>query len=242
MANELSTAGVTVGFAIESVAGTRPELGYQRIPGVKSTPDLNPEPSSLQVTTLEDAECHRYILGLKDPSGALPFTCNNTYEFQAAWYTLCELSDEAREDEFATWFAINIPNLGKSFYISAIPSKLGVIGMEVDAVAEVQAYVSPNGIEGWQTAPTIPAVYITPIKTQKLTALNSPVTLTPVLSEPLAIIDAVTSSDTNVATVTTDGDDVVITRVGAGKCDILVETSSDTNYSVGKTIIRVEST
>lgn len=242
MANELSTAGVTVGFAIESVTGTRPELGYQRIPGVKSTPDLNPEPSSLQVTTLEDAEWHRYILGLKDPSGALPFTCNNTDEFQVAWYTLCELSDEAREDELATWFAINIPNLGKSFYISAIPSKLGVIGMEVDAVAEVQAYVSPNGIDGWQTAPTIPAVYITPIKTQKLTALNSPITLTPVLSEPLAIIDAVTSSDTNVATVTTDGEDVVITRVGAGKCDILVETNSDTNHSVGKTIIRVEST
>ena len=242
MANELSTAGVTVGFAIESVTGTRPELGYQRIPGVKSTPDLNPEPSSLQVTTLDDAEWHRYIQGLRDPSSALPFTCNNTREFQSAWYTLCRLAETAKEDEFATWFVINVPGMDKSFYFACEPSLLGVMGMDVDAVAEVDAYVSPNGIDGWQTAPTIPAVYITPITTQQLTVANSPITLTPALSEALAVVDAVTSSDTDVATVTTDGTDIVITQVGAGKCDILVETSSDTNYSVGKTIIRVEST
>ena len=33
MANELSTAGVTVGYAFEATSGTRPETGYQRIPG-----------------------------------------------------------------------------------------------------------------------------------------------------------------------------------------------------------------
>lgn len=239
MANELSTAGVTVGYAFETVSGTRPLSGYQRVPGVKSTPDLNPEPSSLEVTTLEDEEWKRYILGLKDPGGALPFTCNNTNEFQAAWYTLCKLAEAAQEDDLATWFAISVPGMTESFFFSAIPSALGVIGMDVDAVAEVQAYVSPNGVDNWQTSPTTPAVYITPVTTTFITTLNSPLTITPTLSEALAVIASATSSDTGVATVTTDGEDIVITKVAAGTCDITVATDADTGYSVGKTIIKV---
>lgn len=241
MANELSTAGVTVGFAFESEAGTRPESGYQRIPGVKSTPDLNPEPSTLEVTELSDTEWKRYIQGLKDPGGALALTCNNTNEFQSAWYTLCELAEDALDDGLGTWFVITIPNLAKAFYVQTIPSKLGVIGMDTDAVAEVQAYISPNGVDGWQTSPTSPAVYITPTIVQ-LTALNSPLTITPTLDNALAIIDTTVSSDTGVATVTDDGEGITITQVGTGECDILVTTDADTGYSAGRTIIRVVST
>ena len=90
--------------------------GIRKSKGVKSTPNLNPEPSNLEVTTLDDTEWKRYIQGLRDPSGALPFMCNNTNEFQAAWYTLCELSDAKRENDLATWFVIEIPELGDSFY------------------------------------------------------------------------------------------------------------------------------
>lgn len=242
MANELSTAGVTVGYAFEAVSGTRPTTGYQRIPGVKSTPDLNPEPSNLEVTTLEDTEWKRYILGMKDPGGALPFTCNNTNEFQAAWYTLCRLSEAARADSKATWFVITVPGLDESFFVAAVPSALGVIGMDTDTVAEVQAYISPDDVEGWETSPTNPAVYIKPITTQFLTVANSPLTVTPVLDVALAEIDTAVSSDTGVATVTEDGEDVVITRAGAGTCEITVTTTSGTGYSAGKTIIKVEST
>lgn len=241
MANELSTAGVTVAYAFESESGTRPETGYQRIKGVKSTPNLNPEPSNLEVTTLDDIEWKRYIQGLKDPSGALPFMCNNTNEFQAAWYTLCELSDAKRDDDLSTWFVIEIPELGDSFYFAGIPSSIGVLGMEVDTVAEVEAYISPNDVDGWQTAPTDPAVYITPIATQELTVLTSPLTITPVLHTTGATIDTAVSSDTGVATVTEDGTDVVVTQVGAGLCDITVTTTSGVGYSAGKTIIRIKS-
>lgn len=239
MANELSTAGVTVGYAFEAVEGTRPETGYQRVPGVKSTPDLNPEPSNLEVTTLEDEEWKRYIQGMKDPGGALPFTCNNTNEFQAAWYTLCTLAETNLESGLATWFVISVPDLTDSFFVKAIPSSLGVIGMDTDAVAEVQAYISPNDIDGWQTAPTSPAIYITPITTQILTALNSPLTLTPTLDA--GTIDTAVSSDTDVATVTEDGTDVVITQVAAGTCDITVTSTTATGRLAGTTIIRIKS-
>lgn len=114
--------------------------------------------------------------------------------------------------------------------------------MDVDAVAEVTAYISPNNIDAWQTAPTDPAVYITPITTQLLTVGNSPIVLTPTLNTVGATILAASSSNTGVATVARTTTTVTITRAGAGECDITVTTDANTGYSAGKTIIKVKST
>lgn len=154
MALELSTAGVTVGYAVESTQGTRPTSGYTAIPNIKSTPDLNPEPSSLEVTDLSDTEWKRYIPGLKDPGGAISFTANNTDGFQSAWETLVSAYTTGATSSLATWFEIKIPGLTKSFFFAGIPSDLGLNAMEVDAVAEIDCYVAPNQIDGWQTAST----------------------------------------------------------------------------------------
>lgn len=235
--NEISTAGVTVGYAFESVSGTRPLSGYQKIPGIKSTPDLNPEPSNLEVTELADTTWKRYIQGMKDPGGALGFNCNNTNEFQAAWTGLCYLAEIAREDELACWFAITVPGLDDSFFFAAIPSALGVIGMEVDSVAEVTAYVSPNDVEGWETAPTDPAVYITPIQAQHITDLDETLELTPTLDA--GALDSAASSDIDVVTVTEDGTDVTITYVGDGEAYITVTSTAPSGYSAGKMVFKV---
>jgi hypothetical protein len=240
MANELSTAGVTVGYAFEAVSGTRPESGYQKIPGIKSTPDLNPEPSNLEVTELADTTWKRYIQGMRDPGGALGFNCNNTDEFQAAWTALCYLAEIAREDSLSCWFAITVPGLTDSFFFAAIPSALGVIGMEVDAVAEVTAFVSPNDVTGWETAPTSPAVYITPIQTQYIDSDDDPLVITPTLDA--GTIDAVESSDEGVVTVIDDGTDVEITYVGNGEAYITVTSTTDTGRSAGTTVFKVVAT
>lgn len=240
MSNELSTAGVTVGYAFEAVSGTRPESGYQKIPGIKSTPDLNPEPSNLEVTELADTTWKRYIQGMKDPGGALGLNCNNTNEFQAAWMALCYLADIARASDLACWFAITIPGLADSFFFAAIPSTLGVIGMEVDAVAEVTAYVSPNDVEGWETAPTSPAVYIAPIQTQYIDSDDTPLAVTPTLDA--GTIDTAASSDTDVVTVTEDGTDVTITYVGNGEAYITIKSTTATGRSAGTTVFKVVAT
>ena len=237
MANELSTAGVTVNYAFEAVSGTRPETGYQRIPNIKATPDLNPEPSSLEVTDLTDTEWKRYIPGVKDPGGALGFTANNTNEFQAAWQTLCYLSDEAREDNLATWFEIKIPGLDTSFYFAGIPSALGVIGMDTDAVSEVTAYVSPNDVHAWDTDSTAPAVYITPITTQTVTTLNSPLDV-PVVTNVASTLTA-ESSDEDIVTVVAGTGEITLTKEATGEAYIIVTTNAPTGYSAGKTVIKI---
>ena len=151
--NEFSTAGIKVYYAVETTAGTRPTTGFANIAGIKSTPDFNAEPSNLDVTDLADQVWKRYISGLKDVGGSLSFTANLTVDFKNAWDALVTASETARADGKATWFEIAIPNF-ESFYFSGYPSPLGVKGFNVDEVAEIDAYVTPNQIEGWATAST----------------------------------------------------------------------------------------
>ena len=70
---DLSTAGIKVGYAIEETAGQKPTK-FTNIPNPKSIPDTNPEPSTYDVTSLNDTTWKRYIQGLKDIGGALAIT------------------------------------------------------------------------------------------------------------------------------------------------------------------------
>ena len=151
---QLSTAGVTLWYAAEATAGTRPTTGYEKISEIKSIPELNPEPDNLETTTLEETEWKTYIPGLKDPGGALAFTANNTEEFQTAWEALIEAAETAKETDKATWFAIVIPGLTKAFYFAGNPSPLGLSAIEVDAVLEIEPYITPSEIKGWSAKPT----------------------------------------------------------------------------------------
>lgn len=153
MAQELSTAGVLLKYAAETTAGTRPTTGYTQIPCIKSIPDFNPEPESLEVTDLSDKVWRRYIPGLRDPGGALAFTANLTALFKTTWGTLCDDYAAAFADGKSVWFEIMVPTFG-SFYFAGIPTELGMTGMDVNAVLEIEAYVTPNEIHGWDDSST----------------------------------------------------------------------------------------
>lgn len=151
---DLSTAGVSLQYAIETTVGTRPTTDFYLITGIKSIPDLNPEPGSLETTTLDETEWRTYIPGLKDVGGALAFGANNTERFQGGWATLVEIAETAKEAGNAVWFAVVVPGLTKAFYFSGMPSPLGLSAIEVDSVLEVEAYITPTNVAGWQDAPT----------------------------------------------------------------------------------------
>lgn len=154
MAIALSTAGVTVQYAVETTSGTRPTTGYTIIPDLKSIPALNPEPSNLETTPLSALEWRTYIAGLRDTGGALQFTANHTEEFHTAWNALVDAAENAKADGNATWFAVVVPGLANAFYFSGEPSDLGLTAIEVDAVLEAQPYIVPTDVEGWATKPT----------------------------------------------------------------------------------------
>jgi len=150
---ELSTAGVTLQYVTETTPDERPTSGYKIIPGIKSIPDFNPEPNSLQVTDLSDTEFHRYISGLRDLGGSLGFGANHTQAFMDEWDELVQEFKQKKEQGLATWFAIVVPGLENSMYFAGEPAPLGMSAMEVDAVLEINAYIAPNKMDGWQTKP-----------------------------------------------------------------------------------------
>ena len=140
----LSTAGVTVGYAVETTKGTRPTTGYTEIPDIKGVPEMNPEPEALESTTLSETEYKTYIEGLKDLGGSLSFTANFTSALQTDWATLVSAAKTAKESDKATWFEIKHPDLEKSVFFSGQPSAMGLPGMSVNSVLETSLYVVPT--------------------------------------------------------------------------------------------------
>lgn len=151
---QLSTAGVTLNHAVETVAGTRPTTGYTEIPEIKSIPELNPSPESLETTILQETEWKTYIEGLKDPGGALSFKANLTEALMTTWESIVDAHNTAKTDGKSMWFCIIIPGLTKALYFTGQPSPLGMPSMEVGAVLETTLYITPTNAPEWEAKPT----------------------------------------------------------------------------------------
>ncbi|MEI3327600.1 MAG: hypothetical protein V8R64_14575 [Thomasclavelia sp.] len=147
----MSTAGVTVNYAVEATAGTRPTTGYIKIPSIKSVPEMNPSPETLETTDLSQTEFKTYVEGLKDLGGALAFLANFTTELEEAWATLVEAYKTAKETDKAVWFEIKHPELEKSVFFTGQPSAMGLPAMAVNSVLETNLYITPTNAPTWQT-------------------------------------------------------------------------------------------
>lgn len=154
MSIQLSTAGVTLNYCVETTSGTRPTTGYTKIPEVKSIPELNPEPDTLDSTTLEATEYRTYIAGLKDMGGSLGFTANLTQDSMDTWDTVVEAYDTAAATNKAMWFCVIVPGLTNALYFTGQPSPMGLPSMDVSAVLETTLYITPTGEPTWAAKPT----------------------------------------------------------------------------------------
>lgn len=147
----LSTAGVTVGYAVEETAKTRPTTGYTVIPDIKEVPEMNPEPETLESTTLAETEYKTYIEGLKDLGGALSFLANYTTELEEVWGELVEAYKAAKEADKSVWFEVKHPRLEKSVFFAGQPSAMGLPAMSVNAILETNLYITPTNAPIWET-------------------------------------------------------------------------------------------
>lgn len=145
MAINLSTAGIHLKYAVEQEKGTRPTTGYIDLKGVKSTPNLNPSPDTLETTDLNETEYKTYIDGLKDLGGALEFNFNLTQELVETWETLMTAYEAAKASGKAVWFLIDIPGLTQGMYFPGNPSDMGIPETEVNSVLEITNYITPTG-------------------------------------------------------------------------------------------------
>jgi hypothetical protein len=150
----ISTAGVTLGYAVEATAGTRPVSGYTIIPDIKEIPEMNPEPETLETTTLAETEFKTYIEGLKDLGGALSFLANYTTDLEGVWEELVAAYKAAIEEGKATWFEVKHPKLDKSVFFTGQPSAMGLPAMSVGSVLETNLYITPTNAPAWESKST----------------------------------------------------------------------------------------
>ena len=150
----LSTAGVTFGYAVETTKGTRPTTGYINIPDIKEIPEMNPEPETLETTTLAETEFKTYIEGLKDLGGALSFLANYTTELETVWATLVAAYKTAKTDDKSVWFEVKHPGLTKSVFFTGQPSAMGLPAMGVNSVLETNLYITPTNAPIWEAKST----------------------------------------------------------------------------------------
>ena len=153
----MSTAGITLGYAVETTAKTRPTTGYKIIPDLKEIPEMNPEPETLETTTLSETEYKTYIEGLKDLGGALSFLANFTTELEEAWSDLMEAYETAKTSGKSIWFEVKHPQLAKSVFFTGQPAKMGMPGATVGSVYETSVFITPTNAPAWETKSTATA-------------------------------------------------------------------------------------
>lgn len=150
----LSTIGVHLKYAVESTEGTRPTTGYIDLQGVKSIPEMNPTPDTLETTTLNETDYKTYIPGLRDLGGALEFTFNLSQAIKDAWDTLMTSYSTAAASGKKVWFLVDVPGLKEGLYFPGIPSSMGLPPLGVNSVAEVTNTITPTGAPIWEEKPT----------------------------------------------------------------------------------------
>lgn len=143
----VSTAGSLVGWAANPKSGSTPPTTYTKIPEIKEVPELNPEPSNLETTSLEENEYKTYTSGLKDLGGAIALTANFTTELKTVWASAVEEAKKSDGDGFV-WFCIKHPTMGAVAF-KGEPSSLGMPAMSVDSVLEISCYVVPTSAPEW---------------------------------------------------------------------------------------------
>ena len=145
----LSTAGVTLSYAVEESINTRPTGTYTVIPDIKEIPDYNPEPETIEATDLEETEYKFYVAGLKDVGGALGFLANFTDKLQTEWDDVVEAYETALAAGKRVWFQIKHPKLSKALFFPGEPSKMGLPSMSVSSILETTLYITPNSSPEW---------------------------------------------------------------------------------------------
>ena len=154
MSQRFSTASLKLYYVVETTAGTRPTTGLTKIPEIKSVPNFNPAPETIDSTTLEETEYRTYVEGLKDMGGALEFGANITADLITAWEA-CVAAYDALDTTKAMWFYIIHDKLEKAIAFQGDPAPLGLNESSVGSMLETTLYITPNSAPEWVAKPTV---------------------------------------------------------------------------------------
>lgn len=114
----ISTLGITFGYGVETVAGTKPTT-FNQLHRINALGGINIEPEQIDASALEDFVT-RYVKGRADTGGSFPVTVNFTSDTVKEWKDLIT-AYKGLTDGKAMWFETVIPGFSDSFFVVAQP-------------------------------------------------------------------------------------------------------------------------
>lgn len=114
----VSTLGITFGYGVETVAGTKPE-SFKQLHRINEIGEVTAESESIDASALEDVKTRR-IRGRADTGDTLTVTVNWTPETYAEWKALVSEYDALTGGK-RMWFETITPGFDEGDFVVAQP-------------------------------------------------------------------------------------------------------------------------
>lgn len=163
----LTTLGMLLCYAVEATAGTRPTTGYTIIPEVKSTPDFDTEPETIDSTTLFEDEYRTSEPGLRDLGGAAAFEANFTDALKDLVDDIIDDYDTAVASGKAMWFCVVHPKSNYAMYLKGRVVKVNFGAASVAEMLGTTIRIYPTQAPFMATKPTDTATMISTYKAEQ---------------------------------------------------------------------------
>ena len=162
MAGEISSAGITIKYAIEANAGTRPNTGYleqaanttlkiaEYVTGISG---LGAEFEQYDVTPLAETKRHRFIKGLQNNDGNISFNANINPTSRTDWNAIVS-AYEALTGGLGMWWEITLPGDTQSVFFRAEPCEMRFPDVEAAQAVQGAVQLIENQYAGWANKST----------------------------------------------------------------------------------------
>ena len=226
----ISTLGIKLGYAVETVAGQKP-AAFKWLERCNNINGIDLPTEKIDASALEDM-ITKYIAGRQDSGGDWPVTFNYTSEVATQLKAMIAAYNTGKQSNLNTWFEVWTPYATDAFYVVAQPPQklpMPEMGqnelMTIEISLTIEDYKGEDtGIEPVADTSTVAVTGVTLNKSTTSIAVSANETLVATVAPANATNKAVTwsSSDTEKATVDSNGK---VVGVAAGSATITVTTT-----------------
>lgn len=162
MAGEISSAGITIKYAAEATAGTRPTTGYkEKATGatlniadyVTGISGLGADWEQYDVTPLAEVSRHRFVKGLQSNDGSVSLNCNINPTSRADWSAIVA-EYAALTGGKSLWWEITLPGDTSSMFFRGEPCEMGFPDVEAASAVQGAVQIIENQYAGWAAKST----------------------------------------------------------------------------------------
>jgi hypothetical protein len=163
MAGEISTAGISIKYAVEATAHVRPTTGYSAkasgatqninefVTGING---LGAEWEQYDVTPLSATKRHSFVKGLMANDGNISLNANVNPTSRADWALIVAAFAAASASSLGMWFEITMPGDTQSVFFRGEPCEMGFPDVESAQACQGAIQIIENDWTGWANKST----------------------------------------------------------------------------------------